>query len=89
LEDGRRDHVFSSIYLLSRWSYHACFTQCIVPTSSQEERIPLASEDEEEDEEIESSDSEDGAPEDERLQELRQRLATKVNIENIYTRRGT
>jgi hypothetical protein len=53
----------------------------------QEERIPLASEDEEDDEEIESSDSEDGAPEDERLQELRQRLATKVNIEVIYNAR--
>jgi hypothetical protein len=87
LEDGRRVPVFSSIHLLSRWSYPACFTQCIVPTSSQEERIPLASEDEEDDEEIESSDSEDGAPEDERLQELRQRLATKVNIEDIYTGR--
>ncbi len=54
--------------------------------ASQEERIPLASEDEEDDEDIESSDSEDGALEDERLQELRQRLATKVNIEDIYTR---
>jgi hypothetical protein len=46
----------------------------------------LASEDEEEDDEIESSDSEDGALEDERLQELRQRLATKVIIKDIYTR---
>ncbi len=64
--------------------YRTCFTQCIVPTFSQEERIPLASEDEEEDEEVESSDSEDGAPEDERLQELRQHFATKVNIEDIY-----
>jgi hypothetical protein len=63
--------------------YQTYFTQFIVPTSSQEERIPLASEDEEDDEEIESSDSEGGAPEDERLQELRQRLATKVNIEDI------
>jgi hypothetical protein len=59
----------------------------MLPTSSQEERIPLASEDEEDDEEIESSDCEDGAPEDERLQELRQRLATKVNIKDIYTGR--
>jgi hypothetical protein len=49
----------------------------------QEERIPLASEDEEDDEEIESSDSEDGALEDERLQELRQRLATKVRISTM------
>jgi hypothetical protein len=67
--------------------YQTCFTLCIVPTSSQQERIPLASEDEEDDEEIESSDSEDGTPEDERLQELRQRLATKVNIEDIYNGR--
>jgi hypothetical protein len=64
--------------------YQKSFSQCIIPTCSQDERIPLASEDEEDDEEIESSDSEDGAPEDERLQELRQRLATKVNIEDIY-----
>jgi hypothetical protein len=49
----------------------------------------LASEDEEDDEEIESSESEEGALEDERLQELRQRLANKVNIEDIYTGRLT
>ncbi len=49
----------------------------------------MASEDEEDDEEIESSESEEGALEDERLQELRQRLANKVNIEDIYTGRLT
>ena len=71
------------IYFLDDHTAHALHN-VVFP---QEERIPLASEDEEDDEEIESSDSEDGAPEDERLQELRQRLATKVNIEVIYNAR--